>query len=111
MRRFIWLVFLPAGLAAQRPAVSPVLPRLLSRVQDTTLSVWLFGRPTASLDAISERAAAAGGRGGGPRPRVHARSARVPPAPPPPLLPGRGLRRGPTPGGGQAPRGVGGGGR
>ena len=35
MRRFIWLVFLPAGLAAQRPAASPVLPRLLARVQDT----------------------------------------------------------------------------
>jgi hypothetical protein len=62
MRRFIWLLFLPAGLAAQRPAVSPVLPRLLSRVQDTTVSVWLFARPAASLDAISERVAAAGGR-------------------------------------------------
>jgi hypothetical protein len=62
MRRFFWLVFLPVGLAAQRPAVSPVLPRLLSRVQDTTVSVWLFARPAASLDAISERVAAAGGR-------------------------------------------------
>src|SRR4029077_2169245 len=60
--RWFWLVLLPAGLAAQRPAVSPVLPRLLSRVQDTTVSVWLFARPAASLDTISERVAAAGGR-------------------------------------------------
>jgi len=62
VRRFVWLLLLPAGLAAQRPAVSPVLPRLLRRVQDTTISVWLFARPAASLDAISERVATAGGR-------------------------------------------------
>src|SRR6266550_3366000 len=68
MRRFIWLLFLPAGLAAQRPAVSPVLPRLLGRVQDTTISVWLFARPTVSLDTISARAAALGARV-----RVHSR--------------------------------------
>jgi serine protease AprX len=63
MRRFFWLLFLPAGLAAQRPAVSPVLPRLLARrpPPDTTVSVWLFARPTASLDSIAARVAAAGG--------------------------------------------------
>jgi hypothetical protein len=61
MRRFFWLVFLPAGLAAQQPAVSPVLPRLLARRPDTTVSVWLFARPTASLDTIAARVAAAGG--------------------------------------------------
>jgi len=55
MRRFLWLVFLPAGLAAQRPAVSPVLPRFLTRQVDTTLSVWLFARPDAALDALRER--------------------------------------------------------
>jgi serine protease AprX len=62
MRRFFWLVFLPAGLAAQRPAVSRVLPRLLARVQDTTVSVWLFARPVASLADISDRVTAAGAR-------------------------------------------------
>jgi hypothetical protein len=62
VRRFIWLLFLPAGLAAQRPAASPVLPRLLTRVQDTTVSVWLFVRPAASLEDIGKRVAAAGGR-------------------------------------------------
>lgn len=62
MRRLVWLVFLPAGLAAQRPAVSPALPRLLERAPDTTVSVWLFARPGASLDAVSERAASAGAR-------------------------------------------------
>ena len=64
MRRFFWLAFLPAGLAAQRPAVSPVLPRVWSvqRVQDTTISVWLFARRDASLDAISTRATALGAR-------------------------------------------------
>jgi subtilisin family serine protease len=57
----LWLAF-PATLAAQRPAVSPVLPRVWQRVQDTTLSVWLFVRPTASLDAVADRAAALGAR-------------------------------------------------
>src|SRR3989454_10827430 len=79
-RRFIWLLFLPAGLAAQRPTVSPVLPRLLGRVQDTTISVWLFARPTASLDAISERAAAAGARVRVRSRWLHAVSADVPAA-------------------------------
>ncbi|HLZ46503.1 MAG TPA: S8 family serine peptidase [Gemmatimonadales bacterium] len=62
MRRYIWLVLLPAGLAAQQPAVSPVLPRLLNRVQDTTVSVWLFVQPWASLDDVAARVAAAGAR-------------------------------------------------
>src|SRR5437899_6323647 len=93
MRRFIWLVFLPAGLAAQRPAVSPVLPRLLSRVQDTTISVWLFARPTASLDAISERAAAAGARVRVRSRWLHAVSADVPAAALRQLLQDRDLRR------------------
>jgi len=95
MRRFMWLIFLPAGLAAQRPAVSPVLPRLLSRVQDTTVSVWLFVRPTVSLDAIGERVAAAGG---GARVRVRSRwlyavSADVPAAALRRLLEDRDLKR------------------
>ncbi len=93
MRRFIWLVFLPAGLAAQRPAVSPVLPRLLSRVQDTTISVWLFARPTASLEAISERAAAAGARVRVRSRWLHAVSADVPAAVLRQLLQDRDLRR------------------
>jgi len=79
MRRFFWLVFLPAGLVAQRPAVSPALPRLLARRPDTTVSVWMFARPTASLDTIAARVAA----GGNARVRVvsrwlHAVSADVP---------------------------------
>src|SRR5258705_11052711 len=92
MRRFIWLVFLPAGLAAQRPAASPVLPRLLARVQDTTVSVWLFARPTASLDAISERATAAGARVRVRSRWLHAVSAEVPAAALRPLLQDRDLR-------------------
>src|SRR5258705_8888689 len=93
MRRFIWLVFLPAGLAAQRPAASPVLPRLLARVQDTTVSVWLFARPTASLDAISERATAAGARVRVRSRWLHAVSADVPAAALRQLLQDRDLRR------------------
>src|SRR5438445_3018149 len=93
MRRFIWLLFLPAGLAAQRPTVSPVLPRLLGRVQDTTISVWLFARPTASLDAISERAAAAGARVRVRSRWLHAVSADVPAAALRQLLQDRDLRR------------------
>ena len=62
MRRLFWLVLLPAGLAAQRPAVSPVLPRVWQRAQDTTLSVWLFVRPEASLAAVSARATTLGAR-------------------------------------------------
>src|SRR5207244_1971858 len=37
----------PAGLVAQRPAVSPVLARMWQR--DTTLTVWLFVRPDVPL--------------------------------------------------------------
>ena len=95
MRRFFWLLFLPAGLAAQRPAVSPVLPRLLARRPDTTVSVWLFARPTASLDSVSARVAVAGGNA---RVRVvsrwlHAVSADVPAAALRQLLQDRDLRR------------------
>ena len=93
MRRFLWFIFLPAGLAAQRPAFSPVLPRLLSRVQDTTISVWLFAQPTASLDAISERAAAAGARVRVRSRWLHAVSADVPAAALRRLLEDRDLRR------------------
>ena len=50
----------PAGLAAQRPAVSPVLPRVWQR--DTTLTVWLFVRPGVPLERAAARAAAAGAR-------------------------------------------------
>lgn len=62
MRRWFWVFLLPAGLAAQQPAVSPALPRLLSRVQDTTVSVWLFARPEASLETLGSRVTASGGR-------------------------------------------------
>lgn len=62
MRRLFWLMLLPAGLAAQRPAVSPVLPRVWQRAQDTTLSAWLFLRPHASLVTVSDRVAALGAR-------------------------------------------------
>ncbi len=93
MQRFIWLVFLPAGLAAQRPAVSPVLPRLLSRVQDTTVSVWLFARPTASLDTISARVAALGARVRVQSRWLHAVSADVPAAALRRLLEDRELKR------------------
>ncbi len=49
---------LPTGLAAQRPAVSPVLPRVWQR--DTTITVWLFVRPAVSLDEAARRVAEAG---------------------------------------------------
>ncbi len=93
MRRFIWLVLLPAGLAAQRPAVSPVLPRLLARVQDTTVSVWLFARPTASRDVIGDRARALGARIRVRSRWLHAVSADVPAATLRQLLQDRDLRR------------------
>lgn len=93
MRRFIWLLFLPAGLAAQRPAASPVLPRLLERVPDTTVSVWLFARPSASLDALSARAAAAGARVRVRSRWLHAISADVPGAALRAFLQDRDLRR------------------
>lgn len=91
--RWFWLLFLPAGLAAQRPAVSPVLPRLLSRVQDTTVSVWLFVRPSASLDAVTGRLAAAGARVRVRSRWLHAISADVPSAALRALLQDRDLRR------------------
>ncbi|HEV8263993.1 MAG TPA: S8 family serine peptidase [Gemmatimonadales bacterium] len=55
----LWLT-LTAGLAAQRPAVSPALPRAWT--QDTTISVWLFARPGVSLAAVADRATALGAR-------------------------------------------------
>jgi len=93
MRRWIWLVFLPAGLAAQQPAVSPALPRLLSRVQDTTVSVWLFAHPAASLDALSNRVASSGGRVRVRSRWLHAISADVPATALRTLMQDRELRR------------------
>src|SRR5205809_2806272 len=78
VRRFVWLIFLPAGLAAQQPVVSPALSRALTRVQDTTFSVWLFARPWASLDDVSDRVAAAGARVRVRSRWLHAISADVP---------------------------------
>jgi hypothetical protein len=80
MRRWFWLLLLPAGLAAQQPAVSPALPRLLGRVQDTTISVWLFARPTTSLEDLSQRVTATGGRVRMRSRWLHAVSADVPAA-------------------------------
>ena len=62
MRRLLWLAFLPAGLAAQRPSVAPVFARVWQRAQDTTVSVWLFARPGVSLETLSDRASALGAR-------------------------------------------------
>jgi len=70
-----------------------VLPRLLSRVQDTTVSVWLFVRPTASLDVISDRAVAGGARVRLRSRWLHALSADVPAAALRRLLEDRDLRR------------------
>ncbi|HKC41926.1 MAG TPA: S8 family serine peptidase, partial [Gemmatimonadales bacterium] len=69
------------------------MPRLLARVQDTTVSVWLFARPTASLDAIGERATAAGARVRVRSRWLHAVSADVPAAALRQLLQDRDLRR------------------
>jgi len=93
MRRWFWLVFLPAGLAAQQPAVSPALPRLLSRVQDTTVSVWLFAHPEASLDALGNRVASSGGRVRVRSRWLHAISADVPATALRTLMQDRQLRR------------------
>jgi hypothetical protein len=93
MRRWFWLLFLPAGLAAQRPAVSPALPRALERVQDTTISVWLFARPSASLEALSNRIAASGARVRVRSRWLHAISADVPSTQLRTLLQDRDLRR------------------
>ena len=64
MRRLLWLALLPASLSAQRPAVSPVLPRLWGggRARDTVISVWLFVRPGVALEAPAARAAGLGAR-------------------------------------------------
>jgi hypothetical protein len=78
MRRWLWLAFLPAGLAAQQPAVSPVLPRVWQRSPDTTVTVWLFARRQASLADIAEQVAAAGGRVRVQSRWLHAVSADVP---------------------------------
>ena len=78
MRRWFWIVCLPTGLAAQQPAVSPALPRLLNRVQDTTVTVWLFAHPEAALEPISSRVAASGGRVRVRSRWLHAISADVP---------------------------------
>ena len=91
--RWFWLVLLPAGLAAQQPAVSPALPRLLGRVQDTTVSVWLFARPEASLEALSSRVASSGGRVRIRSRWLHAISADVPATTLRALLQDRELRR------------------
>ena len=93
MRRFVWLIFLPAGLAAQQPVVSPALPRALTRVQDTTFSVWLFARPWASLDDVSDRVAAAGARVRVRSRWLHAISADVPASALRQFLKDRDLRR------------------
>lgn len=50
----------PAALAAQRPAVSPLIARLWTR--DTVAAVWLFVRPTVPLDSAVAYAQAAGAR-------------------------------------------------
>ena len=71
-------MFLPAGLAAQQPAVSPVLPRVWQRAQDTTVTVWLFARRQASLAQVTERVAAVGGRVRVQSRWLHAVSADVP---------------------------------
>src|SRR6266581_2461412 len=93
VRRFVWLIFLPAGLAAQQPVVSPALPRALTRVQDTTFSVWLFARPWASLDDVSDRVAAAGARVRVRSRWLHAISADVPASALRQFLKDRDLRR------------------
>ncbi len=66
----------PAGLAAQRPDVSPVLPRVWQR--DTTLTIWLFVRPAVPLDEAAQRVAAAGARVRGQSRWLHAIGADVP---------------------------------
>ena len=69
---------LPAALAAQRPSLSPVLPRRWTR--DTVLAVWLFARPATSLDAAAAAVAAQGGRVRVRSRWLHAVSADVPSA-------------------------------
>ena len=70
-----------------------MLPRLLARVQDTTVSVWLFARPTASRDVIGDRARALGARIRVRSRWLHAVSADVPAAALRQLLQDRDLRR------------------
>ena len=93
MRRWLCLLFLPAGLAAQQPAVSPALPRLLRRIQDTTVSVWLFARPETSLETLGDRVTASGGRVRVRSRWLHAVSADVPAAALREILQDRTLRR------------------
>jgi len=69
---------LPAALAAQRPSLSPVLPRRWTR--DTVLAVWLFVRPAVSLDAAAAAVAAEGGHVRVRSRWLHAVSADVPSA-------------------------------
>ena len=69
---------LPAALAAQRPSLSPVLPRRWTR--DTVLAVWLFARPATSLDAAAAAVTAQGGRVRVRSRWLHAVSADVPTA-------------------------------
>ncbi len=69
---------LPAALAAQRPSLSPVLPRRWTH--DTVLAVWLFARPATSLDAAAAAVAAQGGRVRVRSRWLHAVSADVPSA-------------------------------
>lgn len=78
MRRLLWLLLLPAGLAAQQPTVSPPLVTLLQRAPDTTVSVWLFARPRASLTQLGRRLSAAGARVRVTSRWLHALSADVP---------------------------------
>ncbi len=70
-----------------------MLPRLLSRVPDTTVSVWLFARPAASLEVIGARAGALGARIRVRSRWLHAVSADVPAAVLRQLLQDRDLRR------------------
>jgi serine protease AprX len=91
VRRLCWLALLPASLAAQRPAVSPALPRAWTR--DTTLSVWLFVRPGVPLADVTARARDAGVRIRAHSRWLHAVSADAPTAALRLLAQDRGLRR------------------
>lgn len=66
----------PAGLAAQRPAVSPPLARAWAR--DTTFAVWLFVRPRVTLADADSRLTAAGVQVRSQSRWLHALSADVP---------------------------------
>jgi subtilisin family serine protease len=66
----------PAGLAAQRPTISPPLARVLSR--DTTVTVWLFVRRDTALSEAALRLARAGATVRVASRWLHAVSARIP---------------------------------